>query len=185
VRRIGLAAAAAVVAMALAGSASAATKIVDFTASGAWWSWLGGALPYGVPANPVLTGSFTVDTGLKLPGSLGLETVTALNWTTGTKTWTLADANVMVSNIGYSGDTIDNFFFYFDSFNNLSNGGVSLADETNWAVCNGCVSYTVRDGVPVGGPAAVPELATWAMMLLGFFGLGSVLRRRRQGFATA
>jgi hypothetical protein len=28
-------------------------------------------------------------------------------------------------------------------------------------------------------PAPVPEPATWAMMLMGFFGLGSVLRRRR------
>lgn len=29
-----------------------------------------------------------------------------------------------------------------------------------------------------GGVGAVPEPATWAMMLLGFFGLGGVLRRR-------
>lgn len=34
----------------------------------------------------------------------------------------------------------------------------------------------------IGG--AVPEPATWAMMLLGFFGLGSMLRSRR-GLATA
>jgi hypothetical protein len=35
--------------------------------------------------------------------------------------------------------------------------------------------------------AAVPEPATWAMMLLGFFGLGSVLRRERarRGLALA
>lgn len=32
------------------------------------------------------------------------------------------------------------------------------------------------NGAPVGG---IPEPATWAMMLLGFFGLGAMLRRRR------
>ena len=35
-------------------------------------------------------------------------------------------------------------------------------------------------GVSVG---AVPEPATWAMMLLGFFGLGSMIRRRRAALA--
>ena len=38
----------------------------------------------------------------------------------------------------------------------------------------------------VGGlTAAVPEPATWAMMLMGFFGLGSALRRRRAADAFA
>jgi hypothetical protein len=31
----------------------------------------------------------------------------------------------------------------------------------------------------------VPEPATWAMMLVGFFGMGGLLRRRRQAMATA
>jgi len=35
------------------------------------------------------------------------------------------------------------------------------------------------------GSDGVPEPATWAMMLLGFFGLGSMLRRRRTAAATA
>lgn len=34
-------------------------------------------------------------------------------------------------------------------------------------------------GTPVPGTGAVPEPATWAMMILGFYGAGSVLRRRR------
>jgi hypothetical protein len=32
---------------------------------------------------------------------------------------------------------------------------------------------------------AVPEAATWAMMLLGFGGIGMAMRRRRSGFAVA
>ncbi len=34
-------------------------------------------------------------------------------------------------------------------------------------------------------PTAVPEPATWAMMLVGFFGLGGVLRSRRGALKTA
>lgn len=40
---------------------------------------------------------------------------------------------------------------------------------------------TPIDGGDVG---AVPEPSTWALMLLGFFGIGSVLRRRQRNVAT-
>lgn len=48
---------------------------------------------------------------------------------------------------------------------------------TNMLVATGA-DRTLSAAMGVVGPAAVPEPATWAMMLLGFFGLGSVLRRR-------
>lgn len=35
-----------------------------------------------------------------------------------------------------------------------------------------------------GDPGAIPEPSTWAMMLLGFFGLGTMLRRGRRGVAA-
>ena len=35
------------------------------------------------------------------------------------------------------------------------------------------------------GTAAVPEPGAWALMILGFGGAGTVLRRRRSGFAAA
>ena len=47
-----------------------------------------------------------------------------------------------------------------------------LGDE-GWGLEN-----IVIDGVAPGG--AVPEPATWAMMLMGFFGLGAALRGRRE-----
>jgi len=51
---------------------------------------------------------------------------------------------------------------------------------------NGCglgeVAFRSTALAPVG---VVPEPATWAMMILGFGGVGATLRRRRQGFAAA
>jgi hypothetical protein len=38
---------------------------------------------------------------------------------------------------------------------------------------------------PGGGAAAVPEPATWAMMILGFGGIGVLQRRRRVRLAPA
>jgi hypothetical protein len=49
-------------------------------------------------------------------------------------------------------------------------------------------THTVINTGHVGAtlaPAAVPEPATWAMMLVGFGGLGALLRRRRQAAALA
>jgi hypothetical protein len=45
---------------------------------------------------------------------------------------------------------------------------------------------TVVDDVSITGaavPAGVPEPATWAMMILGFFGAGAMVRRRYAAFA--
>ena len=41
-------------------------------------------------------------------------------------------------------------------------------------------AYADADGVNVAGSFVVPEPATWAVMILGFFGLGAQLRRRRK-----
>ena len=41
------------------------------------------------------------------------------------------------------------------------------------------------DSIDVTGPAGVPEPAAWALMIVGFGGVGAVLRRRRAVLATA
>ena len=66
----------------------------------------------------------------------------------------------------------------YPAFNSLVNGYV---DSSLFNV----QSYTPP--VPDSGPGGVPEPATWAMMLLGVFGMGSVLRaaRRKQQAAAA
>jgi hypothetical protein len=38
-------------------------------------------------------------------------------------------------------------------------------------------------GAVVTIPSAVPEPSTWAMLIIGFFGLGAILRARRSGLA--
>jgi uncharacterized membrane protein len=47
------------------------------------------------------------------------------------------------------------------------------------------VAYGINDGGQAIGVTVVPEPSTWAMMLLGFVGLGFVgYRRARKGQAT-
>jgi hypothetical protein len=47
---------------------------------------------------------------------------------------------------------------------------------------SGLPPIALLDGVSL---TAVPEPATWAMMLLGFGGIGAMIRRRRQTLVTA
>jgi hypothetical protein len=46
----------------------------------------------------------------------------------------------------------------------------------------GLPPIALLDGVSL---SIVPEPSTWAMMLLGFGGIGAIIRRRRQTFVTA
>jgi hypothetical protein len=46
-------------------------------------------------------------------------------------------------------------------------------------------AYVVGDNIGTVGGGAVPEPATWAMMIMGFGAMGSVLRRRRSAVAAA
>ena len=48
-----------------------------------------------------------------------------------------------------------------------------------------CTEFTAT-GFATNGSAPIPEPATWGMMLVGFFGMGSILRmQRRRALATA
>lgn len=70
--------------------------------------------------------------------------------------------------------------------------GFTLADGFHYGVAQlgGSVlsgfRYETRPdtGVPFGAIAAVPEPATWAMLILGFAGIGASLRRRHSRIAT-
>lgn len=66
----------------------------------------------------------------------------------------------------------------------LSSGYGGLVDEVR--VVSQTPDHFVMDNVTYNtNPAVVPEPATWAMMLTGFFGLGAMLRTRRRTCAAA
>jgi len=85
----------------------------------------------------------------------------------------------------------------YDSAPHVSYGGLSVAtsnDTFNFANVSGLIvtKASVNPGggaqnlVPVvGAISAVPEPAAWAMMLVGFTGLGAALRSRRNAAAIA
>ncbi|MBB3348836.1 PEPxxWA-CTERM sorting domain-containing protein [Sphingomonas sp. BK069] len=98
---------------------------------------------------------------------------------------------------------------FADSTSRVYNGGEIVGGESyaagNQAAAssNGTVSYTVNggpaiigavfksdtnsfefDNLATGGPA-VPEPATWGMMILGFGAIGAAMRRRRERNAGA
>ena len=70
-----------------------------------------------------------------------------------------------------------------DRFYGVTNtGGISkliITDESGIEIDH------VQYGVDVAAPGGVPEPATWGLMLVGFFGAGSVLRGRRRALQPA
>jgi len=73
---------------------------------------------------------------------------------------------------------------------------LDLASDANLAVINvgfgawsGASLYSTQPcvgaGCDNGGNGGVPEPATWAMMIMGFGGVGSMIRRRRESMVLA
>lgn len=94
---------------------------------------------------------------------------------------------------GTAGDTFFNIVFKSSDFGGgisaLADGGHFIEDGTfQPAVYPGTVSngdfYNIQMASFDSHDGGVPEPATWAMMLMGFFGLGATLRRR-QGLVAA
>ncbi len=159
-------------AMAAATSAAqAAILTVNFTVAPG--TWFGGGTPYGL-IDPSLSGSVDVDTTDTSGNSFS-----ALNFVTGTKTWTLADINIGSSYVQFDGfGNFGQFALILTSGNYVyTNNTVALFDGDSNLACNGCVSTSI-------GTGTVPEPASWAMLIAGFGMTGALLRRRR-GLAVA
>jgi hypothetical protein len=96
------------------------------------------------------------------------------------------------SNIGTPNDSVDNFNPYIDTTgtftlnltgaSNLTIAGVSFSFGTNAEEFVACVGDCGGGGGQGGG---VPEPVSWALMVLGFGGMGALLRRRRMSLASA
>lgn len=64
--------------------------------------------------------------------------------------------------------------------------GLYWTDSWGWTYSDIRVGTTLADVTPAATiPTAVPEPATWAMLILGMGAMGAVLRRRREGAFTA
>jgi len=73
---------------------------------------------------------------------------------------------------------------YFTYYYGLGAGSDDLAVQMQAAGAKDILVVTGSDGtLSAAMGLAVPEPSTWAMMLLGFFGLGSMLRRRQAALA--
>jgi hypothetical protein len=195
-----LLAAAAAVAVLSASQASATIWAVDFQVGGNFVS--NGLAPYGLTTDPtqVFHGVFTADDSSAIildpsdPLSPAISTgsaLTSLNFVVGTKTFTLADLNLIQQRIFYdvhggpvSGFVLDLNFIpanFVIAGTALFPGNLALFNTIDFTSnrilsCEDCVTFQV---------ARVPEPATWATMLLGFFGLGSILRRRKTTLVAA
>jgi hypothetical protein len=95
-------------------------------------------------------------------------------------------------NIGSPNSSVDNFNPYIDTTatftmlisgaSNLTISGVSFSFGTNPDEFSACVGDCGGGG---GGQGGVPEPASWALMIVGFGGVGAMLRQRRRHLAFA
>lgn len=106
----------------------------------------------------------------------GFSGATTEGWQVSFGTQTFNTATVNTPSHGFSPWTLQNFTFKASSVSQdlqfLATGGPSGAVPP----------FSLLDGVSLIG---VPEPTTWAMLIMGFFGVGSMVRRRRTASAVA
>ena len=141
-------------------------------------------------------GSFTLDTttntsylvDLKIVGVGGVNSGTLTDPTQfGTGVYATAAGPMVTYNDG--DPALQVFLTYPAGGGALYNGGFGSSSVGSYfsPTCGGEIcGYPLSGAVTLGLGSAVPEPATWAMMLVGFGGLGAAMRtRRRSAAATA
>lgn len=97
-----------------------------------------------------------------------------------TSTMSGGSQNITWSSLTFNGETFDSGSSGWNEFNFL-NGVRVTADTPQRLILSGLgggnASYS---GVITFIPVAVPEPATWAMLITGFAGAGALLRQRRR-----
>jgi hypothetical protein len=182
----------------------AAIAIIGFStfeaqASAVTYDFSGTALE--IPGSAAISGEFSLDvTGGQATGGSGTITIAGI----GTETLTLVTNGgstapfTFQSNQGddITGDTavpVDVYGLIFSIgntnpaygqdvlFNLYSTGGTTYGETTDGLLDS--VRLYDENGSPI--TAAVPEPSTWAMMILGFCGLGFLAYRRKNGAALS
>lgn len=141
-------------------------------------------------------GSFTLDTttntsylvDLTIVGVGGVNSATLTDPTQfGTGTYATAAGPMVTFDDGDPADQV--FLTYPAGGGTLYNGGFGSSSVGSYfsPTCGGEIcGYPLSGSVTLGAISATPEPASWAMMLVGFGGLGAAMRtRRRTATATA
>ena len=160
------------------------TQVNGITNELTWWSTLTG------------TGSFTTNVSGLYDQHLFTPNGTGLNNSASFQTAILTTNNLLANttyNITYSGD--DDVFLAINGHVFSQDGGVHAIGQVNTASFNTGAAdnqleiffadrYNVESELQFTISSAVPEPSTWAMMLLGFAGIGFMgYRRRKTGTA--
>ena len=139
--------------------------------SGAIFTQCNGGCPD--PANGIFaaTGNFTDPITLTFANPINLFSFENVNESSGRATAFGADGAElgMVDFFGFPGE-------FFLTYNGISS--VRFTTLFQYGIDNVSFDAVTGGGTPGGGAGAVPEPATWAMMLLGFFGTGFAMRAR-------
>lgn len=92
------------------------------------------------------------------------------------------DNAIPVDNNGLLFSGVTNLFYNLFANGGGGSLGISFADGTIYNQDNSIIGTLTVTAVT---PPGVPEPGTWAVMLLGFGGMGAVLRSRRRQLAAA
>ena len=85
-----------------------------------------------------------------------------------------------------SGSSTMSYAAYYADYSTGNFKDLGDADDTFYTIVQASPNYDDHQSFAVGWPRpGIPEPATWAMMLLGFGGLGAMLRARRARAALA
>lgn len=169
-------------------SAQAATYVVNGN--------FGGTL-FGQPFSTSNTQATFTGTGPDKGVRFGVDgsasyTLTSLTALSGGVTYTFTDSNLKFFTnatgtvAGFRINPTDILFSFDTGTGNLVQGTTGTANSAGFALTNGTnngfVSINAVSGasIPVPAAAAVPEPATWAMMLAGFGMVGLGLRSRKR-----